>query len=267
MIPLSLNQNSYKDLALFDFIKVSNEFHGVELNYDSIGKFTSNNGTLKDLKEELEIYNLKLTSIFSLEDFSLCSETSFKKKILPIFNKMIKFCYRLESNLLVVQPSFLKNSFENTQFLQLKIIKRTRKRLAQLGAIAFDEDILLGFEFINNSSVQHLSETIQIVKPLESKENIGCIVDLFWLFKSQEQYSDLIEIKNQIFLIQLCDIKIDAMDDPKRLIPGKGEFKFNQFFNFLRRNRIKTDFSLEIIENECSKTCLKKIIQYFKNIS
>ena len=103
---ISLNQNTCKDLSLFDFLKRSKDFRGVELNFKSINEKLSDNIKLKDIMEVLETYDLAVTSIFRLKDLNLSSDHSFNTKILRKFNQMIDYCYKLESDSIISSSTF-----------------------------------------------------------------------------------------------------------------------------------------------------------------
>ena len=144
---LSLNQSTCKNLSLSAFIKYSKPFHGIELRFKSIQKFLSENRSLKDLQELLEVYGLELTSIFSLKNFSLCSENEYKTKIIPKFNQMINYCAKLEGNLILVSPSYLESAAEVETIPKWRIYRKTTKRLTHLSKLANNEELRLGFEF------------------------------------------------------------------------------------------------------------------------
>ena len=129
MIQLALNQNSCKDLKLLDFINYSKRFMGVELDYKKIKKsISSGKVNLNEIQETLEIYSLKLVSIFQLEDFSLSSDKHYKSVILNRLNHMLKYSYKLESDLIIIQPSFLpipsETSSDSIEIPKQRIINR-----------------------------------------------------------------------------------------------------------------------------------------------
>ena len=281
MIQLALNQNSCKDLKLLDFINYSKRFMGVELDYKKIKKsISSGKVNLNEILETLEIYSLKLVSIFQLEDFSLSSDKHYKSVILNSLNHMLNYCYKLESDLIIVQPSFLtipsEISSDSIEIPKQRILNRTSKRLNSLSKIAYEEDINIGFEFLSlpNSSIATLEEAKEVLKPLESQENVGYIIDTFTLAKTGADINELREIKDFIFLIQLGDLIYDpnkksedliSIEDSNRAFPGRGNYDFTSFFELLEKIRYDKPYSIELSKNQCSENLHTNFFKIFKN--
>lgn len=273
MIKLALNQNSCKNLSLLEFIKFSRDFEGVELNFKKIKKSLSKNLKLKDIVETLEIYNLKVYSIFHLKDFSLCSEKDYKTKVLNNLMQMFKLCYKLESNLIIVNPSKLELSSEDNLIPKWRVLNRTIKRFEDISKKAYNEDINIGFEFLG--SIPTLNDAIEVLEPFESQENVGYIVDTFHIAKSESDYSRLKNIKDFIFLIQLSDLKYDkegvpdisiSLKDAKRVFPGEGNFELKSFLKFTQKIGYSKVYSIELSEDKCLDNLYKKFNMKFKNI-
>ena len=281
MIQLALNQNSCKDLKLLDFINYSKRFMGVELDYKKIKKsISSGKVNLNEIQETLEIYSLKLVSIFQLEDFSLSSDKYYKSVILNRLNHMLKYSYKLESDLIIIQPSFLpipsEPSSDSIEIPKQRIINRTSKRLNSLSKIAYEEDINIGFEFLNlpNSSISTLDDAKEVLRPLEFLENVGYIIDTFSLAKSGADINELREIKDYIFLTQLGDLIYDpnskpedliSIEDSNRVFPGRGNYDFMSFFEFMQKIRYDKPYSIELSKKQCSENLHTNFFKIFKN--
>ncbi len=253
MIKLALNQNSCKNLSLLKFIKFSRDFEGVELNFKKIKRSLSKNLKLKDILETLEIYNLRVFSIFHLKDFSLCSEKDYKTKVFNNLMQMFNLCYKLESNLIIVNPSKLELSSEDTLIPKGRIINRTIKRLADLSKKAYDEDINIGFEFLG--SIPTLNDAMEVLEPFESQENLGYIINTRYI--SGSDYNQLKKIKDFIFLIKLTDLKYDEEDITDK---SKDFIKFTQNIGY------RKEYSIELSEDECLDNLYNKFNIKFKNI-
>jgi sugar phosphate isomerase/epimerase len=269
MRSLALNQSTCKNKDIIKFIKISKDFQGIELGFEQLDSSLSEELSLKDIFEYFSIYDLRLINLFQLEDFSLCSDTKFKTVIIPILKKMMNYCYKLECNMLSVIPSF-----ESRNIPQWKILRRTIEKLEEIAKIAYKEGIRIGFEVVNlpNSSIPTLKEAKKVLNPLKSQENLGYIVDTFYLGKGDEDPEDLLEIMDYIYLIRLADLfKKDqeitkAIEEEQRLLPGKGSFNFKKFFPITKRY-YKNYFSLKLSEKSCQQTLYKKFfrtINYFK---
>ena len=281
MIQLALNQDSCKDLKLLDFLKYSKRFMGAELDFKKIKKsISSGKVNLNEILETLEIYSLKLVSIFQLEDFSLSSDKHYKSVILNSLSHMLNYSYKLESDLIIVQPSFLtipsEISSDSIEIPKRRIINRTIKRLKDLSKRAYEQDINIGFEFLSlpNSSIATLDEAKEVLKPLESQENVGYIIDTFTLAKTGADINELREIKDFIFLIQLGDLLYDpnsksedliSIDDSNRIPPGRGNYDFTSFFKLLQKMRFDKPYSIELSKNQCSENLHTNFFKIFKN--
>ncbi len=278
MIRLALNQKSCENFTLIEFLKFSKDFDGVELNFKKIKGNLSENVKLKDILEHMEIYNLKLSSIFRLKDFSLSSDMDFKKKILKNLKQMLDYCYKLEGNLIIVNPSLVTLNF-NTEISKWRIINRTRKRLEIISKIALNDDINVGFEFLHleNSSISTLNDAIEVLTPFESsQENLGYVIDSFHYAKSKADFSQLKDIKELIFLIQLSDLRYDTTNSAndstylrkvKRVFPGEGDFedfKLKDFINYTRKIGYRKMYSIELLKKDCLKDLYKKFFRIFK---
>ena len=179
--PIALNQNTCKQFKLLDFIKFAKIFDEVEIHFEKIKELLSKNSQLNDLIEILDIYNIKIASIYPLEDFSLCSDRDYKTTILKKFELMLEYSIKLESSLIVVSPSFLDPPIDINSIPKWRIINRTTKRLQDISKRAYKEDIKVGFQFstLKGSSISTLKEAKEVLKSLESQENLGYIIDTF----------------------------------------------------------------------------------------
>lgn len=249
---LSLNQSSYKESHPLKFIELAQEFKGVELNFSSIKDALAENVTLKDIFETLMSYNIRLVNLLGLNDFSLCSDNKFKVEIIPTLKEMINYSYKLEGDLITLTPSF-----ESRDIPQWRIVRRTKAKLEELAKIAYKEDVKLGFEFVNlpDSSISTLEEAQKVMKPLIAQENLGYVIDTFYLTKSRGKIDDLIDLFKSvapIFLIQLADLKsnekekLSEMNETQRIIPGGGEFDFLELFRTAHHNGYRRFYSIEL---------------------
>lgn len=256
MIRLALNQDSCV-LDLFEFINRASDFQAVELNQSKVEEVL-NSIDLKDILEILETYSLKVASIYRLEDFSLCSNKKFNSEIISTLEKMLEYCYKLETNLIIVNPSII--DFEIPRW---KLYRRTRKKLKEICKLAYEYDVKVGFEFLNlpNSSISSLKEAKELMKPLEHIENLGYVIDSFHFAKSQGDIENLYDIRKLIYLIQLSDLKFNSLkslrqltslEDNDRLFPGKGDYNLRKFIDYLQRIGYHDFFSLELYKKPCS---------------
>lgn len=264
--PIALNQNTCANLDLFKFIKFAKKFDGVEFDAEKIRKTLSKNYNLKDIFETLEIYDTKVESIYPLSDFSLCSERDFKTKVLNNFKQMIHYCDKLESGLIIATPSLIDFSTEATSIPKWRILNRTRKRLEDISKRAYREDINIAFEFLisDGSSISNLRDAKEVLKPLESLENLGYVVDTFYLAKFNRDFNEIKDIRTLISLIRLADFNENSGEDLERLFPGEGDFSFRVFYRFLEKLGYRKTFSIELSNNECSDKLLEKFSTIFK---
>ena len=273
MVEFALNQNTCKNLNLLDFIIFSEDFNGIEIDFEKLEEILSKRTSIQEILELLEVYDLKTLSIFALEDFSLCPERDYKLTILPKMRIMMDYLYKLESDLLLVSPSFFDESLDHNNIPKRRIINRTRKRLHHISKIAFKNDIKIGFEFQNcpKSSISTFSDAKLVIEALEGIENVGYVIDLFHLYKSNEIFKVLNEIRENLFLIQLSDFReVDMkgeqlMDDIDRIIPGEGDIDFNEMFDFFRKIRYRNMYSIELSEDCCQKDLFGKIKNIFSD--
>lgn len=267
MIDLALNQNSCtKDKDLLEFIEYAKDFQGVELNFQEIISYIEENQnfSIKDLTEYLEMYDLRLINLLQIDDFSLCSDTKFSNEIIPQLEKMIDLCYKWGCYLITVSPSP-----ESRDIPQWRITRRTKQKLKELADIAYKEDIKLGLEFraLPDSSISSLSEAKEVLKPLISRENLGYIIDTFYLTINETDIDQLKDIINQIFLIQLSDINplidLDSSEvkEEHRIFPGKGKFDFETFFSFTRQSWYRDYYSIEGHREECDLNYYKRFFR------
>lgn len=270
MIRLALNQDSC-ELELLEFINFSQDFQAVELNYNTL-ESSLDNLSLKDLLEILEAYGLKIASLFPLENFSLCSNTTYENEIIPQLENMIEYCYRLENNLIVVNPSVIDYDIP-----KWKVYRRMREKLEEICKIAYKTDIYIGLEFIAlpNSSISSFQEARELLKPLEHIENLGYVIDTFHFAKSQGNVKDLYDIRKLLYLVQLSDLRFKsignrkellALSDKNRVFPGGGDIDFERFINYLRKIGYNRFYSLELSNKDCSINFYKKFRRKYKSI-
>ncbi len=268
---LALNQNSYNETNLLELIPFAKDFQGLELTFSSVKESISEGLSLKDIFETLTSFNLKMVNLLKISDFSLCSDNKFMVEIIPTLKEMINYCYRLESNLITVSPSF-----ESRDIPQWRIIRRTKEKLKELAKIAYKEDIRLGFEFVNlpDSSISTLKDAKKVMNPLISQENLGYVIDTFYLTKSGEELGDLIEILKsaaQIYLVQLADVKDigkqDAVDikEEQRLIPGRGSFDFMELFRTMHQFGFRGFYSIELYKKSLNYNIYQRFVKELRS--
>jgi sugar phosphate isomerase/epimerase len=239
----------------------------VELKFKKIKAALNRNSSLKDIIELLEVYDLEASSIFSLKDFSLCSEREYKVRILPTFKQMIEYCNKLECDLLIVSPSNLDESSTGNEIPQWRILNRTTKRLEELSKKAQKSDVKIGFEYSpsDDCSIATLNDAKEVLNPLESRENVGYVIDTFSLIKNDNNINILSDIKELIWLIQLSDVKYETKDDLQnivssdRIFPGDGSFNWKEFVYLLQKLRYRGNYSLELSRSKCPKKMYEKI--------
>ncbi|MHA1805824.1 MAG: sugar phosphate isomerase/epimerase family protein [Promethearchaeota archaeon] len=272
---LALNQDSCKNFpTIEEFLRKTRFFTRVELNYYTLTKNFTPNFKLSDLIELLEIFKTKVISLHGLKDFSLSSDYIFTTTILPQLNDMMKACYKLECEMIIVYPSKIDPKFSETPFSKEKIIQRTLKRLSTLSKIAWKEDIKLGFEMLSDedSSIKTLKETQDVLNNLTTRENVGYVLDIFHLYMSKSNLDILIkDIKDHVFLIQLCDFEETSIENAEkgekihRIFPGQGKFNFKNLFRLLKNHDYSGLFSIEADCDKCDSKILKQVYQFLMN--
>ena len=272
MFNLALNQDSCRKNSIDQFIKISKDFYGIELNFKKIKKSLSQKYSIKELKELLEIYNLKICSFFELKNFSLCSEKEFKSEILKHLKELLFYCEKFESDLIIVQPSNLENFSSQNTILKTKIINKTRKRLNAISKLSDEEDICVGFEFLADNPISSLKEAVNLIEPLKYQENLGLIIDTYHLILNNSDYTQLDSIRDLIYLIQLSDVEYDTEASDKneedkkkvsRLLPGEGAFDFQLFFDYMRKIGYKKPYSLELDLEGCEHNLYQQFFRKF----
>jgi len=264
---ISLNQNACQDLKLLDFINEAKRFDGVELEFKRIKEALNKSSTLKDVMELLEVYDLTVSSVFSLKDFSLCSEREYKIRILPTFNQMLEYCTKLECDILIVNPSLLKESSDGQTIPQWRIVNKTTKRLEDLSKKAKISDVKIGFEYLPSvdCSISTLNDAKEVLKPLESRENLGYVVDTFSLAKNNIEFNQLSDIRELMWIVQMSDLKYESIDDlaeiveSDRIFPGNGSFNWKKFIFLLQKLKYRGEYSLELSKKEYPKKAYEKI--------
>ena len=184
---------------------------------------------------------------------------------------MINYCAKLEGNLILVSPSYLESAAEVETIPKWRIYRKTTKRLTHLSKLANNEELRLGFEFktMPKSSIKTLTEAKETLKPLESQGNVGYVIDTFYFAKSNAELDQLIDIKEFIHLIQLCDLKYESESDlvnlteTDRLFPGKGDVDLKSFMRFTEKIRYKGNYSIEFRKNNCSDNLFEKFFKTF----
>ena len=125
----------------------------------------------------------------------------------------------------------------------------------------------IGFEYstLKDCSIATLNDTKEVLKPLESRENVGCVIDTFSLIKNDSDINALSDIKELIWLVQLSDLKYESKDElsnivsSDRIFPGDGAFNWKKFVSLLQKLRYRGKYSLELFTSECPKKMYKKI--------
>jgi hypothetical protein len=79
-------------------------------------------------------------------------------------------------------------------------------------------------------------------------------------------FDQLNDIKELLYLVKLADYSENSGSNPKRNLPGQGNFKFLKFYNYLRQIKYKKLFSIDVSTSECFEEFYEKIYNTFKKI-
>jgi len=276
---VALNQSALETYPCEEFIRVAGEarFDGVELQQENVATHLSQ-GNYKTLLEALESYQLKVAAINTLKDFNLCSDYDFNSRISPQLQFMCEIAYKLEANLLIAEPSFLREDANPNEVKEEKIIFRTQKRLKEIANLAGKQDIEVGVEFLGfpRSSIRTLAIATKIVNPLYEKlENVGNVIDTFHFTISNSHLNDIFGI-SRLSLVRLSDLSytpnedLSLKKDQDRLPPGEGLFNFPHFFTILRTIKYTNFWSIKVFDdNKLEKSIIesvKKACDYIRKL-
>jgi sugar phosphate isomerase/epimerase len=258
-----LNQATLKTSPIETLISAAGDgkFDGVELCQENVVEYLLH-GSYTTLRDTLESYQLAVASVNALEDFNLCSDFDFKTKILSQLQFMCEIAYKLESDLLIAVPSFLREDANPADVREDKIILRTQKRLIEVARVAGRHDLNVGLEFLAfpNASVRSLALARKIVDPLVPRlENVGNVVDTFHFLISKGDVHDLVGI-SCLSIIHIGDVSYTAGEDlshkidQDRVLPGEGNFEFAGFFTLLNTTKYRGYISVELSDQTSDET-------------
>jgi sugar phosphate isomerase/epimerase len=260
----ALNQATLFAASCKEFFNAASDakFDGVEVRYENIANYlnSSEEASYGDLGEQLASCQLDLASVNALGDINLSEDFEFRKTVIPQAQFLSEIAYKLESNLVIVVPSFLPEGADPSEVRQDKLIQKTQDRLVQIARIAREQDINVGFEFMGfpSCSVNNLDLARKIVDPIASStENLGFVVDTFHFLLSGFPLQDLAGIES-LFMIHLSDLPFSPEDDltiksnTDRVFPGKGNFSFKEFFMTLSAVNYNRWLSVELFDENLS---------------
>ncbi|HMF31806.1 MAG TPA: sugar phosphate isomerase/epimerase [Candidatus Lokiarchaeia archaeon] len=258
----ALNQATLNTTSCEQFFNAAGDakFDGVEVRQTNIASYlnSAEDASYIILREALASNQLEVAAVNALEFFNLCEDLDFKKIITPQAQFMCEIAYKLESNLIIVVPSFLPEGADPVEVRQDKLIQKTQDRLRKVAKIAQEQDVRVGFEFLGfpTNSVNNLILARQIVEPLYSTiENVGFVIDTFHFLVGGCKIDDLKGLES-LFMVHVNDLPFSPGDDlsekkdADRVFPGEGNFDFMSFSQALADVHFKEWVSVELFDEK-----------------
>jgi len=265
----SINHSTVMPLDIFAFTQLSKKFgfDGIEYRIVKLKEILNASNKLEDLNNFLKANHLKVVSLNSIENFSLCSEREFEKIVLE-FGKYFEFCKNIECDTIIAVPSFLsKESNINKEH----IYEKTKERLIKLEKKASKYDIKIGFEFLGfkNCSINNLEEAWKIIREL-NMEDIGLVIDTFHFYISNSKLQTLQNIFHEkIYLVHINDvpnIEKNKLKDEHRLFPGEGVIPLYDFLKILKNINYSGFISIELFNEIYWKRDQKEVLKYSSEV-
>ncbi|MHA1734348.1 MAG: sugar phosphate isomerase/epimerase family protein [Promethearchaeota archaeon] len=258
---LSINQATLMETPTDLFVEAvaGAKFNGLELRTELVDAYLESEGaSLGILRELLETGNkLRLVAFNALEDFSLCPDRKYKKEVIPLARKMVEYTHKLESDLIVVVPSFTAR--EQAGATKERVHEKTRGRLAELAGIAGEYDVRVGFEFLGfpDNSVTTLEAAREVVEPLyySKNENVGIVVDTFHYTVGGSK-APLTRDDEFLYLLHVNDLPerfsgiVGTARDEDRVLPGTGILDLKGFVGAVDR---RVPLSVELFNADLYK--------------
>lgn len=195
-------------------------------------------------------YGVQPLSINSIEHITFRSADNYSR-IKDECEELSAVAESLECPYVVVVPGRLPQTPPGRQ----EIVEESTRVLDELGTIAENHGVALGFEFLGQTdcSVQTLDLANEIVMRVD-RENVGLVIDSFHFYAGQSTIESIDTIDpGKLFIFHINDaedLPRQQLQDAHRLLPGLGILPLKEMLQAFRRIGYDRVASIEIFRPE-----------------
>ncbi|HEV8353243.1 MAG TPA: sugar phosphate isomerase/epimerase family protein [bacterium] len=223
-------------------------YDAVELRDAKLDAYLRAGGSLAGVRVLCRDSNLSVAGLNALEDSTLTAGPA-RQALLERCRQMCAWARDLACPFVIAVPSFLGGEDPKTMTAQ------TVDALRQMGAVAGEYGVRIGFEFIGfpTCSVRTLGEAQRIVVEVADPA-VGLVIDAFHFFAGGSTWTMLDAVDpHHLFVVHLDDAEDRALSDltdRHRLLPGDGVFPLKEFVRRLQASGYSGVYSLELFRPE-----------------
>jgi 2-keto-myo-inositol isomerase len=246
----SLNQATVAQCSTEEFVRICAEegFDQVELRFEATESYFASRGA-DEWEALLRDNNIKVASLNSLEHFSLMPDSSYRL-MEEKTRFMCSLCSLLDTDLLVVVPSYRRPNFSPQQ-----VVEKTAANLERLARVAEDFGVRLGFEPIGLPwySVRSWETGVRIVDEV-GRDDVGLVVDTWNFYLGENRLDELRATPiEKLWMVHLVDAPRELppnLTNGHRLLPGEGGLALKEFVGVLSEIGYSGAVSVELFNEE-----------------
>jgi 2-keto-myo-inositol isomerase len=223
-------------------------YAAVELRDTKLDAYLRNGGSLAGVRVLCRDSNLSVVSLNALEDSTLAAGAA-RQAVLERCRQMCAWARDLACPCVIAVPSFLAGEDRD------RVRGQTVDALRQMGAVANDYGVRIGFEFLGfpTCSVRTLDEAQEILEQV-ADSGVGLVIDAFHFFAGGSTWAMLDAIDPiHLLVVHLDDAEGRApaeLSDRHRLLPGDGVFPLKEFVRRVQATGYRGVYSLELFRPE-----------------
>jgi len=222
-------------------------FSGIEFRLPKLQAYAARNHTSMELKQLLNDHEIESVCLNSLDDFCHVPAGDFDA-VLHRAREFSTICRQTACKMFVCCPSPLPKNLS-----KIEAISMTAERLRKIAEVSAEDSVGVAFEFLAEASASTLQDGVEVIKAADSP-NIGLIIDTFHYYTGRSTLDTLEDFPlDRLWAVHFNDAEpgpLETLTDDKRLLPGKGVIRLDEFARGLKERGWDGWLSVELFREE-----------------
>ncbi len=228
-----LNQSTINQTDIATCVRASAlaGFKGVEFRIPKLQSYAALNHTSAEIRRLLKDYEVESVCLNSLEDFCHVPAGDFDA-VLHRAKEFSTICRQTACKMFVCCPSPIPKNLSKAEALSMTV-----DRLRKIAQVSAEDSVGVAFEFLGGASANTLRDAVEVIQATRAS-NVGLIIDTFHYYVGRSTLDALQDFPlERLWAVHFNDAEpgpLETLTDEKRLLPGKGIIKLQEFSRCLK---------------------------------
>jgi 2-keto-myo-inositol isomerase len=222
-------------------------FKGIEFRLPKLQAYLALNHGSMEVGQLLKDHDLESVCLNSFENFCHVPAGDFDA-VLYRAREFSTICRKTDCKMFVCCPSPLPRNLSKAEALSM-----TADRFGKIARVCAEDSVGVAFEFLAGASASTLQDAVGVINA-SGAPNTGLIIDTFHYYVGQSTLDALEGFPlERLWAVHFNDAEhgaLETLTDEKRLLPGKGVIRLNEFARWLKDHHWDGWLSVELFRDE-----------------